>query len=149
MEDKESGKLTFNVGCVFMRPEEIILECNIRYPATCKYQDIRERMVSKLNRLNFMYEEVDHLPPIFLEQSDTILKELLGAYREVTNDFNTPAIAIGGATYARALEHAVAFGPIFPGQEDLTHEANEYISISDVAVVTEIYIEGLLRLLEQ
>ena len=86
---------------------------------------------------------------LFLEQNDTIVKELMRAYQEVTNDFNTPPLAIGGATYARALEHAVAFGPIFPGQEDLTHEANENISISDVEVITEIYIEGLLRLLEQ
>lgn len=106
-------------------------------------------MKQELNILNFEYEEVDHLLPIFLEQNDTIVKELMRAYQEVTNDFNTPPLAIGGATYARALEHAVAFGPIFPGQEDLTHEANENISISDVEVITEIYIEGLLRLLEQ
>lgn len=149
MEDKESGKLTFNVGRVSMKSKEIMLECNIRYPATCAYQNICEQMKQELNILNFEYEEVDHLLPIFLEQNDTIVKELMRAYQEVTNDFNTPPLAIGGATYARALEHAVAFGPIFPGQEDLTHEANENISISDVEVITEIYIEGLLRLLEQ
>ena len=75
MEDKESGKLTFNVRRVSMKSKDIMLECNIRYPATCAYQNICKQMKQELNLLNFEYEEVDHLLPIFLEQNDTIVKE--------------------------------------------------------------------------
>ena len=39
--------------------------------------------------------------------------KLLAVYREETGDFSEPTV-IGGGTYARAMDHIVAFGPMFP-----------------------------------
>lgn len=44
-------------------------------------------------------------------------------YREETGDKDSKPITIGGGgTYARAMDNAVAFGPMFPGQEDVVHQ---------------------------
>ena len=43
-----------------------------------------------------------------------IFVPLLAAYREETGDLSEP-ICIGGGTYARAMPHIAAFGPMLPG----------------------------------
>ena len=64
-----------------------------------------------------------------------------------TGDYNTAAFAIGGATYARGIPNAVAFGPLFPYEEELAHEANEFISIESLEKMTLIFIKALEKLL--
>ena len=68
-------------------------------------------------------------------------------YQRVTGDTEHEAFAIGGATYARAIPNAVAFGPLFPYEEELAHEANEFLSIDSLEKMTEIFAEGLAALL--
>ena len=62
---------------------------------------------------------------------------LLKAYREVTGDMSDPII-IGGGTYARGMDNVVAFGPLYPGQENVEHIANEYIGIKHMEELREI-----------
>ena len=71
------------------------------------------------------------------------------AYQEVTGDMDTEPMAIGGATYARALPNAVAFGPLFPYEEELAHEANEFLSIESLQKMTEIFVKGLYILMTE
>jgi succinyl-diaminopimelate desuccinylase len=59
------------------------------------------------------------------------------------------AFAIGGGTYAKAMKNGVAFGPNFPGQENLVHKTNEFISIEHLLKLTDIYREAIGKLLEQ
>ncbi|HAE43136.1 MAG TPA: dipeptidase PepV, partial [Clostridiales bacterium] len=58
-------------------------------------------------------------------------------------------ITIGGGTYARAMKNAVAFGPVFPGQEELAHQKDENISIENIRKLTEIYAHALFELAKQ
>ncbi len=68
-------------------------------------------------------------------------------YREETGDKDSKPITIGGGgTYARAMDNAVAFGPMFPGQEDVVHQKNEYISIEHLMKITKIYARALYEL---
>ena len=65
----------------------------------------------------------------------------------MTRDEENEAFTIGGATYARAIPNAVAFGPLFPYEEELAHEANEFLSIDSLEKMTWIFAEGLEALL--
>ena len=67
---------------------------------------------------------------------------------KVSKDENAVPLAIGGATYARAIPNAVAFGPLFPYEEELAHEPNERLSIESFEKMTLIYIEALKNLLD-
>ena len=52
----------------------------------------------------------------------------------------------GGGTYAKVLRQGVAFGALFPGEEELAHLANEYESIDSLMLAMKIYANALLRL---
>ena len=70
---------------------------------------------------------------------------LLGAYEEETG-LKGEAMAIGGGTYAKVLKQGVAFGAVFPDEEDLAHLANEYERIDSLMLAMKIYANGMLRL---
>jgi succinyl-diaminopimelate desuccinylase len=71
----------------------------------------------------------------------------MGVYQEVTGDTESKPMAIGGATYARGIPNAIAFGPVFPYEEEMAHEADEIIDLDSLEKMTEIYIRGMEELL--
>ena len=73
----------------------------------------------------------------------------MSAYQSVTGDYSSEPISLGGATYARAIPNAVAFGPVFPNQEELAHEADEHYGISDLQRIVNIYMDALLKLCDR
>ena len=149
MEDP-AGVLTFNVGTVNMDENgRILLQCNIRYPASVEYSDIRELLERQLKKYGFLYNEIDYLAPVYHKKDSSLIRCLMSAYQEVTGDMDTEPMAIGGATYARALPNAVAFGPLFPYEEELAHEANEFLSIDSFQKMTEIFVKGFHKLMTE
>jgi succinyl-diaminopimelate desuccinylase len=55
-------------------------------------------------------------------------------------------IAIGGGTYAKHLANTIAFGPQFPDQPDLCHQADEYIALDDLVLCAKIYARAIYEL---
>jgi succinyl-diaminopimelate desuccinylase len=55
-------------------------------------------------------------------------------------------LAIGGGTYARSLKSGVAFGPLFPGREDVAHQKDEYVFIEDLIKAAAIYAQAIYEL---
>ena len=49
------------------------------------------------------------------------------------------AVAIGGGTYARSIPNICAYGPAFPGDADVAHQADEWISLEKLLAATCIY----------
>lgn len=60
LEDKESGKLTFNVGCVEMKDNRIKLSLNVRYPVTHKVEDLMNPFNKKLEGTGINIENMTH-----------------------------------------------------------------------------------------
>lgn len=145
-EDLETGPLTFNTGIIKSQRGQILVEANIRIPASRKYEEIVPAMAERLQKNYIEYEEESFLDSIHLDPDSREITTLMNVYQEITKDYDSQPIAIGGATYARCLRNAVSFGPIFPGQEDRTHEADEFLSIEDIEKLLMLYIEGVCRL---
>ena len=55
-------------------------------------------------------------------------------------------IAIGGGTYSRCLPNCVAFGPLFPGEEQTIHMPNECIDLQNLRKMAEIFLEAIYQL---
>ncbi len=145
----EAGALTFNPGTVSLEEDGRIRFCsNIRYPASAEYDEVTNLLRRQLKKHHFIYEEIDHLPPICHKTDSPLVTGLMEAYREVTGDCKSQPLAIGGATYARALPNAIAFGPLFPWEEELAHEANEFMAVDSLKKMTEILICGLQKMME-
>lgn len=146
-EDADSGKLTFNVGKVQLdKYGNVILTSNIRYPATMAFETVRAAIADSLGEVGFTLTDVDHLPPVLFDRNGALIRTLMKVYQSVTGDKKSMPIAMGGATYARAIPNAVSFGPLFPYEEELAHEANEYISLDSLEKAEEIYYQALLEL---
>ena len=64
--------------------------------------------------------------------------------KTVADSINEPGM--GGATYARAIPNAISFGALFPYEEELAHEPNEYQSIESLNKAEQVYYTALKRL---
>ncbi|MBF8983296.1 dipeptidase PepV [Lutibacter sp. B2] len=145
LTDEESGKLVFNVGVINLNEEKVNLSINIRYPITCTDTQVYDGMNKELKGTGIGIVEIEHKNPIYLPKDHELVQKLMKVYRDFTGD-HSEAITIGGGTYARAMENAVAFGPLFPDQPELAHQKDEYISIDDLIKITKIYANALYEL---
>lgn len=148
MHDDISGDLTINIGSIDMNGDIIEVKANVRYPVSYSYDEIKERMILPLEKAGFHYKEILAMNPLHVDKNGPVVNALMEAYQEVTEDFESDAMAIGGATYARFLPCAVSFGPLFPWETELAHEDNECISIESVKKIAEIYIKALEKLMQ-
>ncbi|MDF2882108.1 MAG: dipeptidase [Clostridiaceae bacterium] len=145
LEDKESGKLTFNVGTISMDETKIAMALNLRYPVTYKYDDMMNPFNKTISGTGIRVENMMAQNPLFFPPDHPTIKALQKVYKEQTGE-EAKLLAIGGGTYAKEMKNIVAFGPIFPGQEDLDHQANEYIGIEDLVVNAKIYAHAIYEL---
>ncbi|WP_324822148.1 Sapep family Mn(2+)-dependent dipeptidase [Sinanaerobacter sp. ZZT-01] len=146
--DEMSGKLTFNIGKITFDKGKVHLEGNLRHPASMRKEEITDVMKDTGDKSNFEYEEYDYLAPVFIEEKSPVFEALMSSYQRITGDVTTNPLAIGGATYARAIPGAVAFGALFPHEEEMAHKANEFLSIDSYMKMTEIYADALENLLK-
>lgn len=85
--------------------------------------------------------------PLFYSVDSPLVESLTEAYREVTGD-NAEPLVIGGGTYAKGINNTIAFGCAFQGKDYKIHNANEWCPIEDLIKQVEIYVAGILKLLE-
>ncbi len=145
MKDDVSGLLTFNVGKINLSQTMAEITVNIRYPVTYDYNQVLSKIKNTLDIYDLQYMELSHMAPLYVEKEDPLVKKLMKVYQEYTGDKSEPT-TIGGGTYARAIDRAVAFGAAFPGREELAHQKDEYISIDDLILITKIYASAIIEL---
>ena len=116
---------------------------DVRYPVLFN----PERMYELLNqRLKFLKATDEHTrPPHFVSDQTELVQELLEAYHEVTCG-EKKTIAIGGGTYAQSMEEGVAFGALFPGEVEMAHQADEFITEESVFQNARIFARAIVRL---
>lgn len=146
-EDEISGKLNFNPGVLKLDGEKIILTINVRYPIHSSAREVYDGIKENLKDTNInLVEGQGDQKPLYIPKDNFLVEKLMEVYKEETGDKESDAITIGGGTYARAMDNAVAFGPMFPGQEDVVHQKNEYISIEHLMQITRMYAKALYEL---
>jgi len=145
LEDKASGKLSFNVGVINYNEGKIIMTLNLRYPVTFKLEDMMEPFKKTLMGTGIEIENFEEDKPLYFPPEHELIKTLQKVYKEQTGD-EPKLLAIGGGTYAKEIPNIVAFGPIFPGKPDLDHQPNEYIKIDDLILNAKIYGNAIYEL---
>jgi len=119
--------------------------CDTRFPVTWD----GDNMVAKLEYIargeNLEFCCWLRMDPLFYGEDYPLVKTLLRVYREQTGD-NEPPRIIGTGSYARKLPDFVAFGPIFPDQENIIHQADERISRENLSRLAHIYAEAIYSL---
>ncbi|QEK11371.1 dipeptidase PepV [Crassaminicella thermophila] len=143
--DEESGKLIFNVGVIDLDKEKVAVSINIRYPITYTENQVYSGIKKELEGTGISIDHKEHIKPIYLPKDHELIQSLMKVYKAFTGDSKEP-ITIGGGTYARSMDNAVAFGPLFPGQPELAHQKDEFIAIEDLIKITKIYAQALYEL---
>ncbi|WP_243291077.1 dipeptidase PepV [Bacillus sp. FJAT-47783] len=142
-QDEVSGELTVNVGMIrYEANKHNEIGINIRYPVTKKGEEIKIKLqtVPKASIIHFSNSN-----PHYVDEKHPLIQTLSRVYEEQTGD-SAQLLSIGGGTYARALDAGVAFGPLFPGREDVIHQKDEYIIMDDLLNATAIYAQAIYEL---
>lgn len=142
-QDDVSGALTCNMGILRVEQGDVFLTLDMRVPITADLDALTKAALAHLP--GFTADHAGVKPPHHVPADSELVRSLLAAYAEETG---LPAEAqfTGGGTYAKVLKQGVAFGAAFPDDEDLAHQANEYVLIPKMLTATKIYANALLRL---
>ena len=145
-EDAVSGPLTCNLGILrYNAKDGLYGTLDIRYPILCDHKALTASIVAALQPC--VQVEVDSQKnPHHVAPTSKLVTSLMEAYAEVTGDTEAQPMAIGGGTYAKMLEEGVAFGSLFPDEEELAHQAGEYISIDSLVKNLYIFVKAIEKL---
>ena len=143
--DSVSGALTLNVGVIQGTDQELRVRIDIRYPISVHADGLLEILRLQAEERGFRVEEIRITEPLHVALDDPLVLSLVKVYEAQTGLEGKP-LAIGGRTYASAMPHVVAFGPLFPGEPDLAHQTDECISLDNLRRLTSIYAQAILEL---
>lgn len=145
-KDAEMGDLTVNVAVAKMDEEKGLVGLNLRYPINWDKDAFVAGLTKEASAYGVNVKVIKDSNPHYVDRKSDLVRKLHVAYMKHTGDIGSPLMTIGGGTYARALKNAVAFGMLMPGREDVVHQVNEYIYISDLMLSTVIFAEAMYSL---
>ena len=144
--DEISGELTVNVGKMAYDPlSGGIFGINLRYPVKNDMEKTKKQLTEVVTKHGFSIQNYSDSKPHHVDENSELIRVLKKVYVEQTGE-EAELLAIGGGTYARSLTSGVAFGPLFPGREDIAHQKDEYMYIEDLLKATAIYAQAIYEL---
>ncbi len=144
--EDESGALTLNVGKLQFDGDNITVSLNLRIPVTFDPYQVYEKIQKLALEYPFIsVKEPAIIPCLHLSKENPLVKTLCKIYNETMNSKVEP-IAIGGATFARAFPNCVSFGANFPGEKDMCHQTDEFISIENLILASIMYAKAIYEL---
>lgn len=144
--DDDMKELTSNLAVVKLSDSKFKIGVNCRVPVNEQFKVIEDCVRACASKYNYEFKNLGSSPRHFVSPNSVLVKTLMECYQEVTNDYESKPITIGGGTYAREIGNAVAFGPVFVGREDVCHIANEYMYVEDFYNSMKIYMRAMYKL---
>ena len=141
--DEEMKELTSNFAVVHISGGKGYFGVNCRVPKNSDFALIEEKVNEAIKEYGYTLDVLNTSERHYVDSSSKLVKTLMKVYQKTTGDMKNPPFTIGGGTYAREIEGAVAFGPLFPGREDVCHIANEYMYLDDFDKLVEIYYNAI------
>ncbi|MEG3033329.1 MAG: M20/M25/M40 family metallo-hydrolase, partial [Enterococcus sp.] len=147
LADEDSGKLILTPVILQKNSEGLSLEIAFRYPVSSTQEEVVAGVLKQVPK-NSTVNIVRSLPGIRHKKDSPEIEKLSAIYAKVTGNDSRP-VTTTGATYARKIPNILAFGPSFPGQKGIAHNANEYMDVSDLKMNLEIYLRSIQALLSK
>lgn len=140
----ESGALTLNTAQFILEDNLLSIGFNLRIPVSIDYNLIEENFKKYCNT-NLSVKVSRIQDPLYIDKNNELVQTLCNIFNDYNNSNNEPG-AIGGGTYARAFDNCISFGPQMPGDKDMCHQADEFISIDNLVFCTKVYAKAILDL---
>ena len=120
---------------------------HLRVPLDTHVEVIKEGFSKGLSTYsNLTLGEFYYSKRHFVDPNSELIVNLLNAYQTVSGDYTNKPFTIGGGTYARTMENAVAFGPNFLNRPDICHQPDEHIYLEDFVKWIAIYAKAIYLL---
>lgn len=144
-QDEEMGMTTCCVSSLNMDQHGYNLDFDFRFPKGLTIDKTRTQLHTLSQQYGVSFVEHQYLPLSYLSPENRLIQVMGKAYFDVTQT-NAQCFSKGAASYARALENGVAFGPTFPGDKTFVHEPNEQLSLRSLHKSIIIYVKVLISL---
>ena len=145
LHDKESGKLTCNLGVLRTAKDgTLTATVDIRFPVTYRCDDMY-KLLRKCTPEQYEVRPWHISEPLFVPSDSKLVTTLMNVYNDTMGTHLDP-IAIGGGTYSRCLPNCVAFGPLFPGEEQTIHMPNECVDLNNLKLMAKLYLKAIYEL---
>lgn len=141
----ESGMLTLNVARFYIKDNTIGVSMNLRIPVCTKIDVIKNKFNNLCNGTSINVSYDGEKDALYVPKDNELVTKLCNIFNKISGKSDSP-IAIGGATYARAFPNFVSFGANMPGDEDMCHKVDEFISINNLILSTKIYATAIYEL---
>lgn len=146
--DEETGETTVNLGIVSYTPEEMRLTLDIRHPKNAVQPEVAHKVEEALGKYGMEVFESKPTECLYVPLDSLLVKTLMKVYREQTGRTEKP-MAIGGGTYAKMFRNMVAFGPVFPDEPSMIHQANESADLEQLMKAIEMITIAAVELAVQ
>lgn len=144
-EDDLSGPLTVNLATLKLEDGNISATMDIRFPISKTVDEIYQAAKKVLDEYDLRSEKVHFLEPHHVDEDNEFIKALKEVYEEHFGE-KAQCLCCAGATYARAFQNSVAFGPVPRERPCVEHGPNEYILIEDLVKLAEVLAAAVIRL---
>ncbi len=140
-----SGRLTLSPDMLEWNENEVSITLDCRHPFSVTLEKLLATLDEKFGQIDFTrtYQHVQ--PGHFIEPDCELVATLLSVYEDATGKKSKP-FSIGGGTYARAFENAVAFGVEPEGELAQCHMPDESCSVESIRFDTRVMAEAIRRL---
>ena len=145
-EDEPSGKLTCANGIVKLTDGRLHYSYDVRYCVTLDGAVVQAGFEKHFAPgTGFSIEKVSYGNGYYVPADDDRIVTLLNIYRTVTGDTEGEPYTMGGGTYARRLQNAVAFGPAprVPKKKLDLPEGHGGVHQPDEALVIESFLDAV------
>ena len=143
--DDISGFASLCMGLMNSDGDQIEFTWNYRYPVTCDPKERNDALVKAAQAQGFEVVSTSFTNPLYVPEDAPLVQKLMKAYTEETGRDEKP-FAIGGGTYAKAMNNMVAFGICFPEEKHYIHEVDERWKIENILLTTKIIARALVEL---
>lgn len=144
-EDK-FGKLTLVNGIIKTVDDVIDGTIDIRVPVMISVDEVLNKITSN-NYIGAIIDARKCSDSLYYPLDSKIVKSLMRAYVNVTDDNVSQPIILGGGTYAKTMKNCVAFGCNFLKTDNRIHNSNEFVVIDELLLQVELYANAILELL--
>ena len=143
--DDISGALSLNFGALHVENGQLVAKIDIRTPIYTDVQALYAQLRTQFSTQGFAAEVIHMQEPHHVPEDAELVCALKRVYEKCMGE-PAKCLCCAGATYARAFENGVAFGPVAPGKDACEHGPNEYIEIDDVIKLAEVLAYAILEL---
>ena len=146
----ELGSVTINIGTIHggarlnVVPNKAVAEVDIRFPPPYTPDHLYHEVEEHLRRIKtpFTLRRIVSMPSVQLDPNSEHIRLL----KEISAAESTVLVHASEAVhYSLANSRVVIFGA---GEEELSHQANEYVKIESVARATEVFKKYAQRLVQ-